>query len=234
MRARSAQLAEALPVRGAGLLLGARDEGPAGEIVADCFDAGLLVTSAGPDHAAAYAAADRHPRRGRAGDLDPPGGPSLTAHRRERQGAILRLIRERQISTQAELAAALHDAGLRGRPDHRLARHRRARARQGPRRRAAGSSTRSRAPPTSTGCGELEGALRRWALAIEANDSLVVVFTPRGFSAALAEAIDESSHPHVLATVAGDNTDPRRAGDRCQRPRALREELSRHLLEGAA
>ena len=52
----------------------------------------------------------------------------------------------------------------------------------------------------------LEAALRRWALAIEANESLVVLFTPRGFSAALAEAIDESRHPHVLATVAGDNT----------------------------
>ena len=53
---------------------------------------------------------------------------------------------------------------------------------------------------------ELEAAFRRWALSIEANDTLVVVFTPRGFSAALADAIDESNHPHVLATVAGENT----------------------------
>jgi predicted acetylornithine/succinylornithine family transaminase len=48
VRARSAELAEALPVRGAGLLLGVETEGSAAEIVADCFEAGLLVTSAGP------------------------------------------------------------------------------------------------------------------------------------------------------------------------------------------
>ncbi len=48
VRERSAQLAEALPVRGAGLLLGVETAGPAGEAVAACLDQGLLVTSAGP------------------------------------------------------------------------------------------------------------------------------------------------------------------------------------------
>jgi acetylornithine/succinyldiaminopimelate/putrescine aminotransferase len=48
VRERSAQLAEALPVRGTGLLLGVETEGPAAEVVAGCLDAGLLVTSAGP------------------------------------------------------------------------------------------------------------------------------------------------------------------------------------------
>ncbi len=47
VRARSAQLADALPVRGSGLLLGL-DAPNAGDVVAGCFDAGLLVTSAGP------------------------------------------------------------------------------------------------------------------------------------------------------------------------------------------
>jgi acetylornithine aminotransferase len=37
-----------LPVRGAGLLLGVETGSPAPEIVAACFEAGLLVTSAGP------------------------------------------------------------------------------------------------------------------------------------------------------------------------------------------
>ena len=44
---RSAQLAEALPVRGTGLLLGLETSRPAGAVVADCFEAGVLVTSAG-------------------------------------------------------------------------------------------------------------------------------------------------------------------------------------------
>jgi transcriptional regulator of arginine metabolism len=80
---------------------------------------------------------------------------------------------------------------------------------------------------------ELEQAFRRWALSIEASDALVVVFTPRGFSAALGDAIDESNHPHVLATVAGENTIlvVPVAGVSAA---TLREELSRHLLEGAA
>jgi transcriptional regulator of arginine metabolism len=156
----------------------------------------------------------------------------VTAHRRERQGAILRLIRERQISTQAELVDALRAAGYEAvqttvsrdigelglvkvrAPNGRLV--------YAP----AGAADLDRLR-------ELEGAFRRWALAIDANDTLVVVFTPRGFAAALAEAIDESNHPHVLATVAGDNTILVVPAAGVSAP-ALREELSRHLLEGAA
>jgi acetylornithine/succinyldiaminopimelate/putrescine aminotransferase len=48
VRERSAQLAEALPVRGAGLLLAIETQQPASDVVAACLDAGLLVTSAGP------------------------------------------------------------------------------------------------------------------------------------------------------------------------------------------
>jgi acetylornithine/N-succinyldiaminopimelate aminotransferase len=49
VRDRGAQLAEALPVRGAGLLLGIETEQPAADAVAACLDSGLLVTSAGPN-----------------------------------------------------------------------------------------------------------------------------------------------------------------------------------------
>jgi acetylornithine/N-succinyldiaminopimelate aminotransferase len=48
VRERSAQLAEALPVRGDGLLLAIETQQPASDVVAACLDAGLLVTSAGP------------------------------------------------------------------------------------------------------------------------------------------------------------------------------------------
>ena len=47
VRERSAQVADALPVRGAGLLLGLDTDRPAGQVVEACLDAGLLVTSAG-------------------------------------------------------------------------------------------------------------------------------------------------------------------------------------------
>lgn len=47
VRERGAQLAEAFDTRGAGLLIGVELDRSAGEVVADCFDAGLLVTAAG-------------------------------------------------------------------------------------------------------------------------------------------------------------------------------------------
>jgi acetylornithine/N-succinyldiaminopimelate aminotransferase len=48
VQARSAQIADAFPVRGIGLLLGLETAVPAADAVAACLDAGLLVTSAGP------------------------------------------------------------------------------------------------------------------------------------------------------------------------------------------
>jgi transcriptional regulator of arginine metabolism len=156
----------------------------------------------------------------------------VTAHRRERQGAILRLIRERPISTQSELADALREAGYeavqttvsRDVTDLGLVKVRAPNGRLVYAPAGAADVDRLR---------ELESAFRRWALAIDSNDTLVVVFTPRGFSAALAEAIDEANHPHVLATVAGDNTILVVPAAGVSAP-ALREELSRHLLEGVA
>jgi acetylornithine/N-succinyldiaminopimelate aminotransferase len=47
VRERSAQLVNALPVRGLGLLLGLDVARPAADVVADCLEAGLLVTAAG-------------------------------------------------------------------------------------------------------------------------------------------------------------------------------------------
>ncbi len=156
----------------------------------------------------------------------------MTAHRRERHGAILRLIRERSIGTQSELAEALHAAGYeavqttvsRDIAELGLVKVRGASGRlvYAP----AGASNPDRLR-------DLEAAFRRWAHAIECNDNLVVVFTPRGFAAALAEAIDESLHPHVLATVAGDNTILVIPATGVS-AEALRNELSEHLMEGAA
>jgi len=156
----------------------------------------------------------------------------VTAHRRERQGAILRLIRERQISTQAELAAALRDAGyeaVQTTVSRDIAELGLVKVRA-----PNGRLVYSQSGKTDVDrLRELGGALRRWALSIEAGDSLVVAFTPRGFAAALGDAIDESNHPDVLATVAGENTVlvVPVAG---VKPADLREQLSRPLLEGAA
>jgi transcriptional regulator of arginine metabolism len=129
----------------------------------------------------------------------------MTQTRRERQGAILRLIRERPISTQAELAEALHQAGFdvvqttvsRDVSELGLVKVR-------------GDGGRLVYAPAGTPNGdrhrEVALALRRWALSFEASGNLLVVLTPRGYAAPLADAIDQAGHPDVIGTVAGENT----------------------------
>ena len=156
----------------------------------------------------------------------------MTAARRERQGAILRLIGEREIATQADLAQALHEAGYEAvqttvsRDIQEL----------GLRKVRGAGGRLVYAPPGAADndtVRELTQILRRTALSVEANDSLVVIQTPRGLAAALADAIDDSNHPLVLGTIAGENTIfvAPVAGVTGAR---LRDELRTHLLEGAA
>ena len=152
--------------------------------------------------------------------------------RRERQGEILRLVRERPISTQGELVEALraggydvvqttvsrdvHELGLvkvrvpSGRLVYAL----------------PGTADRDRLR-------ELQAGMRRWALSVEASGNLVLVLTPSGYANALAQVMDEAVHPDILGTVAGDNTILVVAREGVSGA-ALRDELREHLLEGAA
>ncbi len=156
----------------------------------------------------------------------------MTAARRERQGAILRLIGERELSTQAELSQALHDEGYEAvqttvsRDIQELGL-----------RKVRGSSGRLVYAPAGAAdidrMRDLSLFLRRTALAVEASEHLVVVRTPPGLAAALADAIDDAAHPLVLGTIAGENTifvAPREGVSGAR----LRDELRTHLLEGAA
>jgi transcriptional regulator of arginine metabolism len=152
--------------------------------------------------------------------------------RRERQTAILELVRERALSTQAEVAAALREAGFdvvqttvsRDIADLGLVKVR------------APSGRLVYAPPGTTDTDRLRAlgaAMRRYAIGAEAAGTLVVVTTPSGYANALAQAIDEGGHPGVAGTLAGDNTILVVARDGT--PAAvLRDELGGHLLQGAA
>ena len=156
----------------------------------------------------------------------------MTAARRERQGAILRLIGERELTTQVELADALREQGY----DAVQTTVSRDIQELGLRKVRGSRGRLVYAPPGVADSGtvrELTQILRRTALSVEANDTLVVIQTPRGLAAALADAIDDSSHPLVLGTIAGENTIfvAPRAGVSGAR---LRDELRTHLLEGAA
>jgi transcriptional regulator of arginine metabolism len=123
----------------------------------------------------------------------------------ERQGAILRLVRERELSTQAEVADALRAEGIDavqatvsrditqlGLVKVRFPGGRLVYALPG-----AGDVDR---------LNELAAALKRWASSIVASRNLVVIQTPSGCAPPLAQAIDEARLPDVIGTVAGDNT----------------------------
>jgi transcriptional regulator of arginine metabolism len=153
-------------------------------------------------------------------------------NRRERQNAILELVGERALSTQAEVAAALRDAGFdvvqttvsRDIADLGLVKVR------------APSGRLVYAPPGTTDTDRLRAlaaAMRRYAIGAEAAGGLVVVATPSGYANALAQAIDEAGHSGIAGTLAGDNAILVVARDGT--PAAvLRDELMGHVLQGAA
>jgi transcriptional regulator of arginine metabolism len=156
----------------------------------------------------------------------------ILVRRLERQNALLRLVRERELSTQADVAAALRDEGFdvvqttvsRDLADLGLVKVRAPSGRLVYARPGAGDHDRMRA---------LGAALRRYLISAEPAGPLVVLVTPSGFASALSQAIDEADHPAIAGTIAGDNTifvaarEGTAAAD-------LRAELAGHLLEGAA
>jgi transcriptional regulator of arginine metabolism len=123
----------------------------------------------------------------------------------ERQGAILRLVGESELATQAELAHALREEGI----DAVQTTLSRDIAQLGLVKVRANGGRLVYALP---GAGDLDrlnelaGALRRWALTIVASGNVVVVATPSGCAPPLAQAIDDSRLTDVIGTVAGDNT----------------------------
>ena len=152
--------------------------------------------------------------------------------RRQRHAAILALVRERHLGTQAEVAEALRADGFDvvqttvsrdiaelGLVKVRAANGRLVYASAG----AADHGSSSR----------LGAAVRRFALSVEAAGALVVLHTPSGYANALAQALDEAALASVAGTIAGDNTifvAPRDGTTAA----ALRDQLRGHLLEGAA
>ncbi|HVM58334.1 MAG TPA: hypothetical protein VMT74_12775 [Gaiellaceae bacterium] len=153
-------------------------------------------------------------------------------NRQERHAAILRLVHERPISTQTELAQALSDAGHEvvqttvSRDIHELGLIK-----------VRGESGRLvYAPPEAADAERADAvavAFSRWALSVEASGNIVVVLTPNGYTNPLSQAIDLARHPRIAGTIAGENTvlivsrEPTTGAE-------LAEELRGYMLEGAA
>jgi transcriptional regulator of arginine metabolism len=123
----------------------------------------------------------------------------------ERQGAIMRLVRERELSTQSELADALRAAGIdvvQTTVSRDIAQLGLVKVRN-----AAGRLVYALPGAEDLDrLSELASDLRRWALAVTPSANLVIVQTPAGFASPLAEAIDRAQLADVAGTIAGENT----------------------------
>jgi len=122
-----------------------------------------------------------------------------------RQQRILRLVEERHVSTQAELADALHDEGI----DTVQTTVSRDIAQLGLVKVRNGDGKLVYALPGAADLRrieELAAAMRRWATGMTPAGQLLVITTPNGFAAALADAIDDARLADVAGTIAGENT----------------------------
>jgi transcriptional regulator of arginine metabolism len=123
----------------------------------------------------------------------------------DRQGAILRLVQQRELGTQAEVAEALRDEGF----DAVQTTVSRDIAQLGLVKTRGAEGRLVYALPGAADLdrlSELTAALRRWAVTLDATGNLAVVRTPPGAANALARAIDEARLADVVGTVAGDDT----------------------------
>jgi transcriptional regulator of arginine metabolism len=123
----------------------------------------------------------------------------------ERQGAILRLVQERSLATQSEVAEALRGEGI----DAVQTTVSRDIARLGLVKVRAADGRLVYALPGAADLdrlAELTTALRRWTVSITAANDLVVIRTQRGYASPLADAIDDAGLDDVAGTVAGENT----------------------------
>jgi transcriptional regulator of arginine metabolism len=153
-------------------------------------------------------------------------------NRQQRHAAILRILRDHAVSTQTELADALHAAGhdvvqtTVSRDIHELGLIK-----------VRGSSGRLiYAPPQAAEAERADAiavAFARWALEVEPSGNLVVVVTPYGYASPLAQAIDVAHHPRIAGTIAGENTVLLIARDGTTGAK-LAEEIRGHMLRGVA
>jgi transcriptional regulator of arginine metabolism len=123
----------------------------------------------------------------------------------ERQGVILRLVQERELATQMEVADALRAAGYEA-VQTTVSRDI---AQLGLVKVRAESGRLVYALPGAADLdrlSELTSALRRWAISLTPSANLLVVQTPSGYASALSEAIDNAHLPDIAGSIAGENT----------------------------
>jgi transcriptional regulator of arginine metabolism len=123
----------------------------------------------------------------------------------ERQAKILQLVTDRHLSTQSELAEALRAEGI----DTVQATVSRDIAQLGLVKVRNGNGKLAYALPGAADLRrieELASSMRRWSTGMTPAGQLLIITTPNGLAAPLADAIDEAGLADVAGTVAGENT----------------------------
>src|SRR5438132_9587222 len=123
----------------------------------------------------------------------------------DRQGTILRLVQERRLATQEEVAEALRERGF----DAVQTTVSRDIAQLGLTKVRDDEGRLVYALPGAADLdrlSELTSSLRRWAMSLAASGNLLVIQTPPGHANAFARAIDQARLADVLGTIAGDDT----------------------------
>ena len=147
----------------------------------------------------------------------------------DRQGALLRLVEERPLTTQEEVAEALREEGL----DAVQTTISRDIAQLGLVKVRDEEGRLVYALPGAADLdrlSELTSALRRWAQTLTPSHNLLVITTPPGCANALAQAIDQARLSDIVGCVAGDDTIMVVA--RQDVPATALEAEFRHHLEG--
>ena len=153
-------------------------------------------------------------------------------NRRERHGAILELVRERALSTQAEVASALRESGY----DVVQTTVSRDIAELGLVKVRAPSGRLVYAPPGGTDGDRLRAlgsAMRRYAITVEAAGAARRRDDAVGLRERARPGDGRGRAPAVAGTLAGDNTIFVATHDGVS-AQALQDELTGYLLQGAA
>lgn len=157
--------------------------------------------------------------------------------KRDRQAAILELLRSHPVRTQEELAQELH----RRRIDADQATISRDLRQLGVARAVAGSERRYLAPAEADPRSRLMQILATQLLGSDLVGAMLVLHTASGAAAVVAAAVDSLQLPQVAGTVAGDDTifvqarSPREARAVLQRlDHAVRDYGAGGLVAGAA
>ncbi|MGA9776183.1 MAG: arginine repressor [Candidatus Dormiibacterota bacterium] len=149
--------------------------------------------------------------------------------KRERQAAILELLRSHPVRTQEELARELH----RRRIEADQATISRDLRQMGVSRAVAGSERWYRPPEDPDPSSRLIQILATQLLATDLVGSMLVLHTPIGAAAVVGAAVDALRMPQVAGTVAGDDTIFVQARS-AREARAVRERLERICQEQGA